>query len=172
MKTIKLEKGESFYIGEKCYFILKGRGIMKYILSDGKTIVNEYLLEENKIIYNLLTLDSINKTSLFKNPEGLFKVFEETLIEEIEINSYIKKNLYTQIIESYILKEMNLIMTSIEYVFFTLKRYSKNNCISKTVISYDDFNLSRSQFYLVLKKLKESKLIVEDDRKYILVEES
>lgn len=51
MKTIKLEKGESFYIGEKCYFILKGRGIMKYILSDGKTIVNECLLEENKIIY-------------------------------------------------------------------------------------------------------------------------
>ncbi|MGL5050870.1 MAG: hypothetical protein ACRCZR_05695 [Cetobacterium sp.] len=171
MKMIRLEKGESFYIENKCYVILEGRGIVKYILPDGKVIVNECILEKNNIAYNLLNLnlDLINKTLLFKEAEGLFKAFEETLVQEVEINYDLKKKLYNQLIESYILKEMNLMMTSVEYVLFTLKKYSKNKYVCKEVISYDDFNLSRSQFYLVLQKLKKNRYLIERENGYILV---
>lgn len=58
MKTITLNKGEDFYIENKCYVIINGKGIIKYITPNGKTTVNESILKTNDILYNSLSISN------------------------------------------------------------------------------------------------------------------
>lgn len=170
MKTITLSKGKDFYIENKCYLILKGKGILKYVSSNGKTVVNESVLKKDDVLYNIIFIDNnfINEHNSLKEIETLFKAFEITILKEIELNKLYKERLLLQISYYYILKELHLLVTTTEYLLITLKRYSYNNIIDKTVIIYDDFNISRSQFYLIIQSLKKNKLLIEKNNNYIL----
>ena len=170
MKTITLNKGEDFYIENKCYVIINGKGIIKYITPNGKTTVNESILKTNDILYNSLSISNslINEYNFLKNIETLFKAFEITILKEIKFDKLLKDKLLLQISYYYTLKELHLIMTTTEYILITLKRYSCNNIIDKTIILYDDFNISRSQFYLIIQNLKKENILIENNNNYIL----
>lgn len=170
MKTITLNKGKEFYIENKCYLILKGKGILKYIASTGKVVVNESVLKTDDVLYNIIFINEnfISEHNSLKEAETLFKAFETTVLKEIELDKLYKEKLLLQISYYYILKELHLLITTTEYLLITLKRYSYNNIIDKTVIVYDDFNISRSQFYLIMQSFKKNKLLIEKNNNYIL----
>lgn len=167
---ITLKKGEVYYIENRCYIILKGKGVTKCIMPSGKTVVNESLLKSNDILYNFLFInnDLIDEKKILKDGEVLFKAFEDSILKEVELNNQFKDKLASQSFHYYILKELQLAITSIEYLLITLKRYSYNNSVDRTIILYDNFNISRSQFYLIIQRLKKDKLLIEEGDKYIL----
>lgn len=168
MLKVDLSSNEKYYLDGRFFLITKGKVITKDILASGKIISNENCLREGELIGNFFNISS---NSNLKLPEIDIEVeaLEETTLEEFKfskkeiLNNTIFEKMLSQLIKKSIIKFLYQLYDSKGYILAILKLYANsNNEIPKKEISYENFNISKSQFYLIYSKLKKEKYVTED----------
>lgn len=172
MKNVLLSYKENFLLEDKIFLIKRGKVIVKNILENG-LIVPENILNEGELICDIFTLLP-NENPL--NVKVKIEALEDgTILEEYKVdNSKIRANFFLSKLLSSIAKRalVNLffhIYDSKGYILAILKFYfsdKKYSCCKN--IHFENFNLSKSQFYLVLSQLKKEGFIYEIENRLIL----
>lgn len=169
MKKIILSKNENYYINnDKSYIIEEGAVISKILFIDDKLLSTEIILEKNDLVFNYLSFLNIS-SKVFSQTELEIKALEKTILLEYEFN--IKKdyiNLISQLLSRINHSSIYHIYGKKGYILYALCNLAINNEIDKNKINYEYFNISRSQFYLILANLKNDQYIHEIGKKYIL----
>lgn len=169
MQKIFLNKNEKYYIEDKFFLIKKGRVITKDILANGKVIANEYCVEEGEIIGNFFSF--LNEK--FEIPELHIEVdaLKETELLEFEfsknevLNNKIFEKVLKQLIQRSVIKFLYQLYDTKGYIMAILKLYADEyGTIIKKEISYENFNISRSQFYLLFFNMKKEGYLKEDKK--------
>lgn len=171
---IRLNPSEKYYIDGKLFLIKKGKVITKYILPNGKIISNENCLREGEIIGNFF---SFLKCNYFSVPEVDVEVeaLENSLLEELKfselelLNNCVVEKMLSQLIKKSIIKFLYQLYDKKGYILAILKMYvDSKGRIPKKEIKYENFNISKSQFYAIFSKLKEDKFLKEKENEIIL----
>ena len=175
MNIISLDKQQRYFLDGKFFLVKKGRIMARDILENGKIITNENYLVEGDLIGNFFTL--LPKRDLFiPEIEIEIKALEDNTIleefkfslEEIFCNVYLEK-IVIQLIKKSIFKFFYQLYDTKGYILAILKLYLNNrNFILKNEIHYENFNISKSQFYLIYSKLKKENFITESNDKIFL----
>ncbi|MGL4510840.1 hypothetical protein [Cetobacterium sp.] len=168
MLKVYLQKKETMFLEKKFFIVKEGKVIIKNILENGEIIVNENCINKDEIAGNFLLLSSNNE---FMLPEVGTEVeaMEDSILEEIRIskkdllNNLVLKKLIDQLIKSYTLNFLSHFYDTPKFLLILLKLYadSKGN-LSKQDVHYENFNISKSQFYLILSKLKKGNFFKEN----------
>lgn len=169
MGCILLNKNNKFYIDNKFYVVNKGRVITRNILENGKIITNEICLTSGDVICNFFSFLSPNNDIYIPEIDIEIESLEnETEIEVLDFNlQQIKNNLILyklieQLCKKLLIKLFYHLYNTQGYILAILKLYTdENGLILKKNINYENFNISRSQFYLIISKLKKEKFILE-----------
>ncbi|MGL5459784.1 MAG: hypothetical protein ACRDBY_09235 [Cetobacterium sp.] len=174
MLEVSLKKDEKLFLGNKFYVIKKGSVLLKKILENGKVISYENILKKDEIIGDFLTLSEINFLIL-PEIEIEIEALEETLIEEIEIsknelnNNPIFKRLLNQLIKQYIIKFISYVCDPVKVLLILLKINSDSNgVVEKKNVSYENLNMSKTQYYAILTLVKKENLLKEEKKRIIL----
>lgn len=172
MKTITLKKNQSYYLDNRFFIIKSGKIITKDILETGRVIINETPLGSGEILGNFFKFLLI---SGFKIPEidiEIIALENNTILEEFIITEKtLEENIYLQKIIYFLLKKVLLkllyqLYDTKGYVLAILKLQKKSKrFIPKKHIRYENFNISKSQFYLIYNKLKKENYISEIDNR-------
>lgn len=168
MGEIILNKNEHYFLDSKFFIIKSGRIATKEILETGKVITNEVHLSSGEIVGNFF---KFLKISDFKIPEMEIEVKsleDETVLEELVITEEkIKKDTYlkqliTVLLKKVLLKLIYHLYDTKGYILAVLKlQKNERDYIYKEDVHYENFNISKSQFYLAYKTLKKEKYILE-----------
>ena len=174
MFKVYLQKKEMMFLEKKFFIVKKGKVIIKNILENGKIIVNENCVNKNEIIGNFLLL-SLNNNFILPEVEIEVEALEESILEEICIskkdllNNLVLKKVIDQLIKSYTINFLSYFYDTPKYFLILLKSYADSNGnISKKNIHYENFNISKSQFYLILSKLKKGNYLKEKNSEICL----
>lgn len=169
MDTILLNKNDKYYLDGKFYIIKSGKIISRDILENGKIITYENYLAAGEIIGNFFKFINIKDIYIPDIDIEIEAVEDETLLEEFELNyntlSY-KESSASKVIDHLIKKNLIKFFYQLYdkqgYILAILKLYNnENGFIYKKDINYENFNVSKSQFYLILSKLKKEKYILD-----------
>lgn len=174
MKNIHLEKNQIYILGEKIYIIKSGKIITKDILETGKIIKNEIQLSAGEIVGNFFKFSLLSDFKISDMEIEIMAVEDKTVLEELPITKeYLQKNPYLQKIIYFLLKKVLLkifyqLYDTKGYVLAVLKLLQKDKkFIYRKDIHYENFNISKSQFYFVYNALKKENYFVEvNDRVY------
>lgn len=171
---IHLEKNEKFFLGDKFFIVKKGEVVVKKLLENGEIIVNENYVKTGEIIGNFFLLTEIDYLEL-PNVEIEIESLENVTLEEIKIskddisNNLIFKKLFSQLIKQYIIKFLSHVYDTQRFILSLLRLNSDlDGVIMKKNINYEYFNISKSQYYLLLGNMKKEKLFKEDRNKILL----
>lgn len=169
MSSVVLEKNARLYLSEKFYIINKGRIISRNILENGKIITNEFHLTCGDIIGNFFNLISNDNDIYIPEIDIEIESLENNTqldllsinIQELKGNPVLYK-IIEHLIKKSLIKLFYHLYDTQGYILAILKLYNnENGFILKKDINYEDFNISRSQFYLIISKLKKEKFIIE-----------
>lgn len=141
------------------------------ILENGKNVINENIFKKGEIIGNFF--NCLSKDIKILGPE----VGIETELEEIDIplkdlikNSYLEK-IINHLIRTNFIKFLYQLYDTKGYILAILKFYADGDeKLLKTELKYENFSISKSQFYLVYSKLKEEKYIKEREKSIFVLE--
>lgn len=171
---IKLNPYEKFYLDQQFFLVKTGKIITKDILPNGKIISNENCLKEGDIIgnfFNFLECEALNIPNIDIEIEAL----EETTLEKLDrfqltaLNNSIFEKVLLHLIKKTTIKFLHHLYGNKGYILVILKLYSdQNGKISKKEINHENFNISKSQFYLLYSKLKQENFFVENKKEIIL----
>lgn len=172
MNEIILKKNQKKKIEDKFYIIEKGKILTKDIFLNDRYVSNESYLKTGDIVGNILNFYNLTDEKNINDTELEIKALEDTYLKEINFTlndvDFVENIIYqlTKKVENRLLFHK---YKKEEYVLSSMLSYSNNEgIINKNDITFEDFNLSRSQFYLILSKLKESKFFYIKDENYIL----
>lgn len=173
--TVILNKFDNYSLGGKFFLIKKGKVISRDVLETGKVITNENYLKEGEIIGNFF--DFLPQGNLLV-PEIDIEVEaleDNTILEEFNFCSKeITKNIYLekmiiQLIKKSMIKFFYQLYDTKGYILAILKLSADDNgVIAKKEINYENFNISRSQFYFHYSNLKKENFIKEKDKNVYL----
>lgn len=168
MLKVDLSSNEKYYLDGRFFLITKGKVITKDILANGKIISNENCLREGELVGNFFNISSnfnVNLPEIDVEVEAL----EETTLEEFKfskkdiLKNTVFEKMLSQLIKKSIIKFLYQLYDSKGYILAILKLYANSdNEIPKKEISYENFNISKSQFYLIYSKLKKENYIIEE----------
>lgn len=167
IKTINLKKKDRYFLDGKFFLIKKGKVISREILESGKVITNENCLKEGEIIGNFFRF--LPENTMLPDTEIEIEALEDnSILEEFQFSSEdILKNIYfekviTQLIKKNMIKFFYQLYDTKGYILAILKLYADSSGkLLKSEINYENFNISRSQFYLIYSNLKKEKFILE-----------
>lgn len=172
--NIFLTKGERFYLGKDFFIIKKGVIKLHYLFESGKILNNECFLKEDEVIGNYFLLDDNNQYFNFEI-EVEIEVLEDTILEKINVlqfevfNSAAVKSCFFTLIKHLTKNFLQNILNSEKYILAIFKMNSNSSGeIPKTLIKFEHFNISKSNFYLIYNRLKEKKYFKERENKIIL----
>lgn len=172
---INLDQYERHYLDGKFFIVKKGKLVSRDILDSGKIITNENYLKEGDLIGNFFEFLPDNNIILPEIDIEVEALEDGTILEEFEFsaddifqNIYFEKILM-QLIKKSMIKFFYQVYDTKGYIMAILKLYADDEkTIAKKDINYENFNISRSQFYLIYSKLKKEKFIIEKEKKIIL----
>ena len=167
-RTITLNKKDRYFLDGKFFLVKKGKLISRDILETGKIITNENCLKEGELIGNFFEFLPENNLMIPEVDIEVEALEDGTILEEFNFSSSdVLKNVYlekiiTQLIKKSMIKFFYQLYDTKGYIMAILKLYADNNGkIFKHEINYENFNISRSQFYLIYANLKKEKFIFE-----------
>lgn len=168
---IILNPNEKYYLDGKFFLVKKGKIITKDILPNGKIISNENCLREGEIIgnfFNFLKCECLSIPEVDIEVEAL----EQSILEEFkfpQLDNYIFEKMLSQLIKKSTIKFLYHLYDKKGYILAVLKLYADSDGkIPKKEINYENFNVSKSQFYVLFSKLKQDKFLKEEKNKIIL----
>lgn len=174
MLKVNLKQNEKLFLGNKFFIIKQGKVIEKKLLENGEIITNENYIKSGEIIGNFFLLTEIDYFQL-PNIEIEIESLEPVILEEIKISkedistNFILKKLFSQLIKQSIIKFLSHFYDTQRFILSLLKLNSDlNGIILKKNIKYENFNISKSQYYLLLSNMKKAKLFTEDNNKILL----
>lgn len=170
--TIVLNRHDRYYLDGKFYIVKKGKLISRDILETGKVITNENFLKKGEMIGNFFEFLPQNNMMLPEIDIEVEALEDDTVLEEFNFCSKdIFQNIYfekiiIQLIKKSMIKFFYQLYDTKGYIMAILKLYANGEgIIAKKEINYENFNISRSQFYLIYSKLKKEKYITEIGKK-------
>lgn len=175
MKKVVLQKYDKFFLEGNFFLVKKGKVISREVLETGKAVSNENYIKEGEIVGNFFNFLS-EKEKLVPEVEIEVEALEnDTILEEFNLNTreifndkYIQKIL-DQLVKKSMIKFFYQIYDTKGYILIILKLcLNKEKYISKKEINYENFNISKSNFYLIYSKLKEEKFISERNNRIYL----
>ena len=177
MGTIFLEKGERYFLNNKFYLIKKGKISSKDILENGRIIANEDFLRTGEIIGNFFNFLPKKRITFPEIEIEIEAVENSVILEEIKFpsgnslsNGYLEKMLEC-LIKKAAIKFFYQLYDTKGYILAILKLYlNGNEFIKKEEIRYENFNISKSQFYLIFSALKKERFVLTINRKVFLDE--
>ena len=168
---IFLNKFESCSLGGKFFLIKKGKIISRDVLETGKIITNENSLKEGEIVGNFFNFLPQNNLLIPEVDIEVEALEDNTILEEFHFCSKeFSKNIF---LEKMILQLIKKSMIKFFYQLYDTKGYllailklsaNEQGIISKKEINYENFNISRSQFYLLYSNLKKENYIKEKEK--------
>lgn len=171
---IVLNPNEKYYLDGKFFLIKKGKVITRDILPNGKIISNENCLREGEIVgnfFSFLKCEYLSVPEVDIEVEALEKsVLEEFKFSQLEImsNSTFGKML-SQLIKKSTIKFLYQLYDKKGYILAVLKLYADfEGKIPKKEINYENFNVSKSQFYAIFSKLKQDDFLKEEEKQIVL----
>lgn len=172
MIELLLKKNQKKYVEDKFYLIKKGKILTKDIFPNGKYVVNENYLKKGDIIGNLLNFYNLKDENIEKNSELEIKALENSILEEINF-SLNKIDIVGNVMEQLTRKVRSRLIfhkySKEGYILAAMLSYGgEEGVIKKSDITYEDFNMSRSQFYLIFSKLKKDNFFTLENNSYIL----
>lgn len=172
MRMVTLQKNQSYFLDEKFFIVKSGKIITRDILETGRIITNETYLSTGEIVGNFFKFLLISD---FKIPDieiEIVAIEDDTVLEELVITEqHLQQNPYLQKIIYFLLKKVLLkllyqLYDTKGYLLAVLKLYKKTKkFIYRKDIHYENFNISKSQFYLTYNKLKKENYITEVNEK-------
>lgn len=177
MVTIRLKRGERYFLNDKFFIIKKGKISSKDILENGRIIASEDFLRTGEIIGNFFRFLPKIKINFPEIEIEVEAVENDVILEEIDFsygslqnNGYLGKMLEC-LIKKAAIKFFYQLYDTKGYILVVLKLYlNDNKFIEKEEIRYENFNISKSQFYLIYSALKKEKFILTMNRKVFLDE--
>lgn len=177
MARIILKKRERYLLADKFYMIKNGSICAYNIFENGKCIPKEVCLKKGEIIGNFFQyLPSENLSLSIPETEIEIVAMEEnTIIEEFNFDSkVISSNLglakiINQLLKDNIFKLFYHLYDKKGYLLAIFKFYANSKgIVSKEQIHYENFLMSKSQFYNIYTNLKVEKFIREIDKNIYL----
>ncbi|MGL5413956.1 hypothetical protein [Cetobacterium sp.] len=171
---ISLKKHKQLFIENNFFVIHKGRVNIKIILENGNAIGGDICFQDSDIIGNFFLLSSIPNIS-FPYISLEVKALEDTILEEFYVhqikilNNFYLDSMLKYLIKHYYLKLLSHIYNKKMYILILLSFYATSKgIILKKHIHYENFNISKSQFYLIYSKLKKENYLEEKNNKILL----
>ncbi|MGL5277748.1 MAG: hypothetical protein ACRC8M_01525 [Cetobacterium sp.] len=170
MKNVTIKKGENYFLDDKFFIVKSGKVLSRDILSNGKVITNEHYFGEGEVIGNFfkfakdykLTIPDIGIEILALKDSKLeeFDFSQNQLIE----NTFFEK-IITQLIKKSTIKFLEKLYDTKGYILSILKLYANHEMqVEKREISYENFNISKSQYYSKIAELKKEDYICESGK--------
>lgn len=171
---IVLNPSEKYYLDGKFFLIKKGKVITKDILPNGKIISNENCLREGEIIgnfFNFLKCEYLSVPEIDIEVEALeISILEEFKFSKLDImNNSVFEKMLSQLIKKSTIKFLYQLYDKKGYILAVLKLYADSEGkIPKKEINYENFNVSKSQFYALFSKLKQDEFLKEEKTHIVL----
>lgn len=174
---IILEKSKTLYISDNFFLIKNGKILIKYIFENGKISGHNFVLKKGDIIGNFFKLIPSNEIKYSFKLEFLVEIIalENSELESIKLpyfSTYNLNNIYEKIIYQLLKKQaldtLYIILPKYLYVMAIFLFMSSTGNIDKKNIDPENFNMSKSQFYNVLSKIKKQNIIIEKKENIIV----
>lgn len=174
INSIVIKKGEYYFLEDKFFIIRKGKVIARDMLANGKAVANEYYFSEGEVVGNFFRFLNDEKLKV-PNVEIEIEALRDSELEEFNFSTniiyenVIFEKIIIQLIKKSTIKFLENIYNPKGYLLSILKLHANDNLeVEKTEISYENFNMSKSQYYLKLGELKKEKYIEEKSNIYKL----
>lgn len=170
MNNVILNNRERYFLEDRFFLVKKGKIITRNILENGKLIANEYSLKAGDLVGNIFKLSPAEEFPHLDVDIEIEAIEDGTVLEEldVDIEKISKDFLLSKLLNSFskrILASLFFhVYDSKGYILAILKLYfSDKKCLPIENIHFENFNLSKSQFYLVFSKLKKEGYIRESN---------
>lgn len=173
MAKIVLRKKERYFLSNKFYLVINGSVCAYDIFENGKVIPKEACFKAGEIIGNFFQCfpSEYLPLPLPDTEVEIVAMEDNTIIEEFKFES---KNISTnlglskiiiQLLKENIFKLFYHLYDKKGYLLVILRFYAnEKGVLLKEQIHYDNFLMSKSQFYNTYTLLKEEKYIKEEDK--------
>lgn len=177
--SLKLKKYESIYLeDDKVYTILSGKILARDIFSNGKILNNEIPLSKGDLIGNFFKICEVYE-DISKNLAIEIEALEEAeliisegkvLCENLENDMFgMLRNLIEQMLKKHLITIYHHTYSKKGYMLAVLLLHSsRDGILSKDLLNYENFNLSRSQFFSIMSELK-SDLLLQKTTKGVII---
>ncbi|MGL4510066.1 hypothetical protein [Cetobacterium sp.] len=167
---ISLKSKDTLFLDDsKIYSIISGKIIVREVFSNGKVVNSEVPLSSGDIVGNFFNIYGLYK-NITKGLAVEIEAIEDTIINELnktETYEKIKKfssglvgNLMEQMLKKQLINICHHIYSKKGYILAVLLMHSKDSeYISKDLLNHEVFNLSRSQFFMVISELKKEGIL-------------
>lgn len=163
-----LKKRERFFLEDKFYLISKGSVSAYELFENGKYLPKGGKFKEGDLIGNFFSIQKGN----FILPEISVEIIaleDETILEEFKFdpeevlaNSSNFEKIIFQLLKENLFKLFYQLYDKKRYILSVLKFYANEKGeISKEYIRFENFTMSKSQFYSLYAELKREKYIIE-----------
>lgn len=174
IKIINVKKGEFYFLDDKFFIVKSGKVLARDILANGKAITNEHYYGEGEVVGNFFKFLKDDKLTIPKVDIEI-EALEDSKLEEFNfcqnklVENVVFEKIITQLIKKSTIKFLENLYDAKGYILSILKLYAnKHDEVEKAEISYENFNMSKSQYYLKLTELKKEKYIEEKGNKFQL----
>lgn len=162
-----LKKKERFFLEDKFYLISKGSVSAYDLFENGKYLPKGGKFKEGDLIGNFFLIQK-NNLLLPEISVEIIALEEETILEEFkfEIDIFSKgssfEKIIFQLIKENLFKLFYQLYDKKRYILSVLKFYAnEKGVLSKEHIRFENFTMSKSQFYSLYAELKKEKYIIE-----------
>ncbi len=168
INSMVIKKGEYYFLEDKFFIIRKGKVIARDMLANGKAVANEYYFSEGEVVGNFFRFLKDEKLKI-PSVEIEIEALRDSELEEFNFSTNIMceniifEKIIIQLIKKSTIKFLENIYNPKGYLLSILKLHANDKLeVEKTEIGYENFNMSKSQYYLKLSELKKEKYLEEN----------
>lgn len=154
------------------YLIISGKIIVREVFSNGKIANSEIPLSKGDIVGNFFNIYGLYE-NITKGLAVEIEAIEDTIIAELNQEETLKRkkrisnsifwNFIEQMLKKHLINVCHHVYSKKGYVLAVLLIHSKSDeYIPKDLLNYEIFNLSRSQFFIIISELKKDKILEKE----------
>lgn len=170
MRRIILKKKERMIVEDRFFRIVSGKVNVCDIFANGKSFPKDGYLQAGDLIGNFFTYFHGDKIPYIEIEMEITALENNTIIEEIQINrdeinkNHRVKEILIQLIRENAFKLLQFSHDKKGYLLVALKYYANDiGKLAKEDIRYENYIISKSQFYSIYTQLKKEKFLEEKE---------